>query len=77
VSRFLADPERKTWILKAAEAERRHVEDSIRRAQADLDLATDRRGRPYSLVCTKNQASYERRAGQRRQDLEDLALLAG
>ncbi len=74
---FLADPERQTWILKAAEAERSHVEDSIRRAQADLDLATDRRGRPYSLVCTKNQASYERRARQRRQDLEDLALLAG
>lgn len=77
LSRFLADPERQTWILKAAEADRRHVEDSIRRAQADLDLTTDRRGRPYSLVCTKNQASYERRARQRRQDLKDLALLAG
>ena len=77
LARFLADPERQTWILKAAEAERSHVEDSIRRAQADLDLATDRRGRPYSLVCTKNQASYERRARQRRQDLKDLALLAG
>ena len=38
---------------------------------------TDRRGRPYSLVCTKNQASYERRAKQRRQDLKDLALLTG
>ena len=77
LGRFLADPERQTWILKAAEADRSHVEDSIRRAQADLDLTTDRRGRPYSLVCTKNQASYERRARQRRQDLKDLALLAG
>jgi hypothetical protein len=77
LARFLADPERQTWILKAAEADRSHVEDSIRRAQADLDLTTDRRGRPYSLVCTKNQESYERRARQRRQDLKDLALLAG
>jgi hypothetical protein len=77
LARFLADPERQTWTLKAAEAERSHVEDSIRQAQADLDLTTDRRGRPYSLVCTKNQASYERRARQRRQDLKDLALLAG
>jgi hypothetical protein len=77
LARFLADPERQIWILKAAEAERSHVEDSIRQAQADLDLTTDRRGRPYSLVCTKNQASYERRARQRRQDLKDLALLAG
>jgi predicted 2-oxoglutarate/Fe(II)-dependent dioxygenase YbiX len=77
LGRFLADPERQTWILKAAEADRRHVEDCIRRAEADLDISTDRRGRPYSLVCTKNQASYERRARQRRQDLKDLALLAG
>ena len=39
-------------------------------------MTTDRRGRPYSLVCTKNQASYERRAKQRRQDTENLARLA-
>jgi hypothetical protein len=77
LSRFLADPEQRSWVLKAAEAERRHAEDSIRRAGADLDMTTDRRGRPYSLVCTKNQASYDRRARQRRGDLEDLALLAG
>ncbi|MDO9714056.1 2OG-Fe(II) oxygenase [Paracraurococcus lichenis] len=77
LSRFLADPAQRSWVLKAAEAERSHVEDSIRQAGADLDTATDRRGRPYSLVCAKNQASYERRATQRRQDLEDLAHFAG
>jgi len=38
-------------------------------------LVTDRRGRPYSLVCTKNQASYDRRAHQRQQDLAHLARL--
>lgn len=75
LARFLADPERQTWVLKAAEATRSHVEESIRRAGSDLDTTTDRRGRPYSLVCTKNQASYDRRAKQRRQDLKDLALL--
>ena len=76
LARFLADPERKTWVFKAAEADRRHVEDTIKKAGCDVDLATDRRGRPYSLVCTKNQASYERRAKQRRQDTENLARLA-
>jgi len=75
LARFLADPEHQTWVLKAAEAARSHVEDSIRRAKSDLDTTTDRRSRPYSLVCTKNQASYDRRAKQRRQDLKDLALL--
>src|ERR1700760_825326 len=61
LARFLADPERKTWVLKAAEAARSHVEESIRQAGSDLNTTTDRRGRPYSLVCTKNQASYDRR----------------
>ena len=45
------------------------------RAGSDLDTTTDRRGRPYSLVCTKYQASYDRRAKQRRRDLKDLELL--
>ena len=75
LSRFLADPERPTWTFKAPETGRRHVEESIRRSGCDLDLATDRRGRPYSLVCTKNQASYDRQAHQRQQDLAHLAQL--
>jgi hypothetical protein len=51
------------------------VEESIRRNGCDLDLMTDRRGRPYSLVCAKNQASYERQAQQRQRDLAHLAQL--
>jgi len=77
LARFLDDPEQRTCVLKAAEADRSHVEGTIRTADSDLDTVTDRRGRPYSLVCTKTQASYERRARQRKQDLADLVLLAG
>ncbi len=76
LARFLADPERKTWVLKAAEADRSHLEGMIKQAGCEVDVTTDRRGRPYSLVCTKNQASYERRARQRKKDLENLARLA-
>jgi len=76
LTRFLADPERRTWVFKAAEADRRHVEDTIKGACCDVDVTTDRRGRPYSLVCAKNQASYERRAKQRAGDLKNLARLA-
>jgi hypothetical protein len=75
LARFLADPERKTWALKAAEADRSHVEGTIKQARCDVDVTTDRRGRPYSLVCTKNQASYDRRARQRKKDVENLARL--
>jgi hypothetical protein len=53
------------------------VERAIRDNRCDLDLRTERRGSPHGLVCTKNQASYERRVTQRRQDLADLELLEG
>jgi hypothetical protein len=40
-------------------------------------MTTDRRGRPYSLVCTKNQASYDRRVKQRTDDLANIERLGG
>jgi predicted 2-oxoglutarate/Fe(II)-dependent dioxygenase YbiX len=73
---FLASPVQRSWTLKAAEATRKHVEATIRQHACDVDCQTQRQGSPYGLVCTKNQASHERRVAQRRQDLEDLALLA-
>jgi predicted 2-oxoglutarate/Fe(II)-dependent dioxygenase YbiX len=72
LSRFLAAPDRRVWEFKAAEQLRRHVENAIRQHHCDLDLVTEKRRRPYSLVCTKNQASYERRARQRKKDLDVL-----
>ena len=75
LNRFLADPARKLWAFKAAQAERSHVEASIRHSGCDVDFVTEQRGRPYSLVCTKNQASYENHARQRKKDLKDLARL--
>jgi hypothetical protein len=74
---FLASPSTETWTLKAAEQFRSHVEGEIRRARADLDIRTERRGSPHSLVCQKNSASYERRVAQRRQDLAHIAILTG
>jgi hypothetical protein len=74
LSRFLADPGRRTWIFRAAESDRSHVEGMIRNSRCDVDMTTDRRGRPYSLVCTKNQASYDRRAKQRENDLADIMM---
>ena len=75
LARFLANPDASTWVLKAAEAERAHVQHSIRQAGSDVDTTIDRSGRPYRLVCTKNQASHERRLRQRQRDLEAVAEL--
>lgn len=75
LARFLAGSQAQTWSLKAAEPIRGHVEGTIRNAHSDVDVRTDRRGRPYALICTKNQASYERRVAQRKKDLADIARL--
>jgi hypothetical protein len=74
---FLIDPDRKEWRLKAAQIRRSHVEGSVLNTPCDVDLTTERRGSPHALVATKNQASYERRAKQRRQDLQQVAALGG
>ncbi len=72
---FLADPNRETYTVKTAEANRSHLQNTIITNQCDLDVTTDQKGRPYSLVCTKNQASYDRLANQRKADLSHVARL--
>jgi hypothetical protein len=74
---FLVAPDQRQWRLKAALDRRTHVAQNVRSAACDLDLATERRGSPHTLIATKNQASYERRAKQRRQDLEHRSALGG
>jgi predicted 2-oxoglutarate/Fe(II)-dependent dioxygenase YbiX len=74
---FLVQPDQHQWRLKAAQDRRTHVEQNVRSASCDLDLTTERRGSPHALVATKNEASYRRRAEQRRQDLEHVSALGG
>ncbi len=75
LSRFLQSASQEVWRFKAREADRSHVEDSIRQGRRDVDCITERKGSPHVLVCSKNQASYERRVTQRRADLDNLQRL--
>lgn len=75
LGRFLQSADQEVWRFKAREADRRHVEDQVRQGRCDVDCSTERKGSPHVLVCTKNQASYERRVAQRRADLDDLTRL--
>lgn len=72
---FLLDPARRQWLFRAPQVQRSHVEGSVRNAECDLDLATEKRGSPHTLIATKNQASYERRSKQRRGDIEHVSAL--
>ena len=40
-------------------------------------MTTERRGSPHRLICTKNQASYDRRQVQRTNDLAERERLIG
>ena len=72
---YLDDPTQKTWVFAAAEPRRRHVEATIRTAKCDVDTTTEKRGSPHKLICTKNQASYQRRCEQRTNDLANRTRL--
>lgn len=71
----LTDTVQKTWTLRAVQFARTHVEDVVKRAGADVGLTTERKGSPHTLVLTKNTASYERRAKQRKQDVANRGAL--
>ena len=75
LSEFLRSPSERVWRLKAREEDRSHVQDTIRHSRCDVDCVTERKGSPHVLVCSKNQASYDRRVEQRRMDLDDLRRL--
>jgi plasmid stabilization system protein ParE len=54
---FLVTPDQQRWHLKAAQGRRVHVEQTAKNTACDLDLTTEKRGSPHTLVAVKNQTS--------------------
>ena len=75
LSRFLTDPQTATLRLPLAESRRRHMHQIIDGKQLDTTHVTERRGRPYTLVCTKTKASYERALKTHHLDRDHLAKM--
>jgi hypothetical protein len=75
LKRFLNDPHEPEHHFRLAQARRDHLEMNIRNAHCDLDLRTERKGSPHTLVCTKNRASYQAKLHKFHQDQRDLATL--
>lgn len=76
VNQFLQDPEKKEHRVCANQDIRSHIESNIKRQRLDIDCATDKKGRPYTLICTKNRASYQRALQQKANDIEAWHSLA-
>ncbi|HEU5408913.1 MAG TPA: hypothetical protein VFU48_14185, partial [Nitrospira sp.] len=75
LSRFLEDPNAETLRLPLAEQRRRHLHHIIDGKKLDATHVTERRGRPYTLVCTKTKASYERALKAHHVDLDHLSKM--
>src|SRR5262245_44845810 len=68
LARFLADPSAQVARFPLNEQRRRHLHGQIEVRQCDCTHDTERKGRPFTLVCKKTTASYQRRKTQYRLD---------
>jgi hypothetical protein len=60
LARFLKDKDAQVHRFPRRTELRQHLHQQIDHHRIDCAHVTERRGRPYTLVCTKNQASFER-----------------
>jgi predicted 2-oxoglutarate/Fe(II)-dependent dioxygenase YbiX len=72
---FLRDPASRVGRFPLRKERRQHLHGIIDSRQCDCTHVTDRRGSPQTLVCTKTQASYERKLKQYESDLATLKKL--
>jgi predicted 2-oxoglutarate/Fe(II)-dependent dioxygenase YbiX len=75
LARFLRDPTEQVHRFARRKELRQHLHRQIDLHKLDLSHVTDRKRSPQSLVCTKTQASYERRLAQFHVDLQLLKEL--
>lgn len=72
---FCADPVARTHRFPVRSELRGHLHSTIDRHRLDMFHETERRGRPYTLVCTKNRASHERRLAEYADDVAAMRSL--
>ena len=72
---FCSDPIIQKANIAVPQDMRQHLRNQIRRLGLDIDYETERKGRPYRLVCSKNRASYQRRLDQYADDIRQMKAL--
>ena len=77
LSRFLANPDERECRMPLNKDRRRHLHRIIEANRCDVTHVTERKGRPFKLVCTKTTASYDRACETFERDRRDLAQLVG
>ena len=75
LSRFLANPNERECRMRLNKDRRRHLHGIIDANRCDVTHVTERKGRPFTLVCTKTTASYERACKTFERDKRNLSRL--
>ena len=73
---FCRDPVARVGRFPLRADLRGHLHGVIERQKLDMTHVTERKGSPYTLVCTKNRASHERRLKEYAGDVREMASLA-
>ena len=77
LGRFLADPDERECRMPLSKDRRRHLHGIIERNRCDVTHVTERKGRPFTLVCTKTTASYQRACKTFERDQRNLSRIVG
>ena len=72
---FCKDPTARTARFPLRKDLRAHLHQIIDNQQLDIEHVTERRGRPFTLVCTKTRASHERRLAEYAEDVSCMQVL--
>ena len=74
---FCADPAARVARFPLRKELRAHLHCTIDFHGLDIDHETERRGRPFTLVCTKNRRSHEQRMAEYSDDVGWMRRLTG
>lgn len=72
---FLTDPDSEEHRFRQRQEIRSLLEKYIHQNRLDLDLRTEKKGSPHTLVCTKNDHSYHKGVRRRKKDRDLLGKL--
>jgi hypothetical protein len=72
---FARDPVQQVHRFRLKKEERQTIHEAIEQLGLDMTHVTERKGSPYTLVCTKTRTIYARACKQYRSDLADMRRL--
>ncbi len=67
---FCRDPDKRVGRFSVRKDRRKHIHRTIDGYRLDLDHETERKGSPYTLVCTKTRNGHRRRLREYAEDIE-------